>query len=122
VLFLNKQNIIEGILVFSTASSKTEAVKIAEGLVDAKLAACVNIVSDIKSVFRWQGEICREGEALLIIKSIRDKYGLIEKKIKQLHSYDVPEIIAMPIIEGSKAYLKWVEKETLHNDHGNKIY
>lgn len=97
------------IVVFITASSKKEAMKIANGLVDKKLAACVNIVPNIKSIYTWKGKKEKASEVLLIVKSKREKFKNIVKKVKALHSYSVPEIISIPINNGNKDYLNWIE-------------
>lgn len=96
------------IVVLVTASSKEEANKIARGLLEEKLAACVNIVSGLESRFWWQGKIDSAKEVLLIIKTRKTLFNKLAKKVKSLHSYTVPEIIAFPIISGSKAYLDWI--------------
>lgn len=99
------------IIIFITASSKEEAENIGETLVNERLAACCNIVDNISSIFRWEGKICRENEVLLIVKSSSDLFNDIVKKVKELHSYEVPEVIAVPIIYGSEDYLGWIENE-----------
>lgn len=96
------------IVVLVTASSKEEANKIAQGLLEEKLAACVNILEGLESRFWWQGKIDSAKEALLIIKTRKALFNKLAKKVKSLHSYTVPEIIAFPIISGSKAYLDWI--------------
>lgn len=96
------------IVVLVTASSKEEANKIARGLLEEKLAACVNIVEGLESRFWWQGKIDSAKEVLLIIKTRKTLFNKLAKKVKSLHSYTVPEIIAFPIISGSKAYLDWI--------------
>lgn len=96
------------IVIFITCPDKKEADKIAGRLISEKLAACVNIVPKIESVFRWQGKVDRAGEVLLIIKSKRAKFPAIIKLAKSLHSYEVPEIISLPIIDGYKPYLRWL--------------
>jgi len=98
------------IQIFTTAGSKTEAEKIAKLLVTKKLAACVQIVGSIKSFYRWKGKIESAKEWLCIIKSETGKYSAIEKAIKPIHSYETPEIIAMPISTGSKDYLSWLRE------------
>ncbi|MFA5119073.1 MAG: divalent-cation tolerance protein CutA [Candidatus Omnitrophota bacterium] len=95
-----------------TASNKEEAQKIASGLVESRLVACVNIVDSVRSVFRWQGKIDRAAEALLVIKTRKALIKKLIKKVKSLHSYEVPEIIALPIIDGSKEYLEWINEST----------
>ncbi|HID95747.1 MAG TPA: divalent-cation tolerance protein CutA [Candidatus Latescibacteria bacterium] len=97
------------IIVLVTASSVEEGERIASVLLERKVAACVNITGGIRSLFWWEGKIDRAHEVLLIIKS---KAALLEKVIglvKENHSYDVPEVIALPVIGGSKAYLEWME-------------
>ncbi len=102
----------ENIIVFMTASSEEEAVKIAKALVEEKLAGCVNIIRNIRSIYSWQGKIEDEAEVLMAAKTRRDLFKALSKKVKELHSYTVPEIIAMPIIKGSKDYLRWLEEVT----------
>ena len=97
------------IVIFVTAANKKEARKIAAGLVKEKLAACVNIIEGVRSLFRWQGKIDMAQEVLLVIKSRKTLMNRLIKKVKSLHSYEVPEIIALPIIEGSKTYLDWID-------------
>jgi periplasmic divalent cation tolerance protein len=98
--------------VFVTCGSEEEALKIARALVDEKLAACANLVSPIRSIYRWEGKVWDEKEWLLILKSQRGKYQELEERVKALHSYSVPEIIALPITEGSSSYLRWIEEMT----------
>ena len=98
------------IIIFVTASNRKEANKIAQRLLKNKLAACVNILDKIKSIFWWQGKIDQADEVLLIIKSNRKKLPKIIKLIKSIHSYEVPEIIAVPIYDGYKPYLKWIDE------------
>lgn len=97
------------IVVLVTAKNKKEAQKISVGLIKAKLAACVNIVDKIDSVFFWAGKIDQAKESLLVIKSKQEKFSQIIKLVKSLHSYEVPEIIALPIIAGNKSYLRWID-------------
>jgi periplasmic divalent cation tolerance protein len=98
------------IVVLITASSSEEAQKIAQALVAEKLAACVNVVPNLTSFFRWKGEDCKESEVLLICKSREPLIPQIVNRVKELHSYTVPEIIALPIIGGSDEYLWWVDE------------
>ena len=102
----------EYIMVLITASKEDEAARIARDIVSSRLAACVNIVKGIRSIYRWQGKIEDEGEVLMIVKTRRDLFGELKKRVKELHSYSVPEIIALPIVEGSEEYLKWLQEET----------
>jgi len=100
------------IVAFVTCGSEEEALKIANALVEARLAACVNVVAPIRSIYRWEGKICDEKEWLLVIKTQRHRFEALEKKVKSLHSYSVPEIISLPITEGSSRYLSWLAEMT----------
>jgi periplasmic divalent cation tolerance protein len=103
---------MKNIVVLVTAPSAEEAAKIAKVLVEERLAACANIVKDIRSVFRWEGKIEDDSEALIVLKSREALFEDLEKRVRALHSYSVPEVIALPIVKGSEAYLKWLEEET----------
>ena len=96
------------IIVLVTAKNKKEAGKIATQLVKDKLIACANIVKDVQSIFSWKGKLEKANEVLLILKARKICFPAIVKAVKKLHSYDVPEIIALPILDGNKDYLKWV--------------
>ena len=100
------------VVVYITASGEDEAAKIAKALVEAKLAACVNIVKNVRSIYSWQGKIEDEPEALLIVKTQKKHFSAVSAKVKELHSYSVPEVIALPILEGSEDYLKWLKEVT----------
>ena len=100
------------IVVLVTASSKKEAQKLGACLLQEKLAACVNVIGGIDPHFRWQGKIDKAKEALLIIKTKKLLFTQLVKKVKSLHSYEVPEIIALPIIAGYKEYLDWIDDST----------
>jgi len=102
----------EPIVVFVTCGSEEEGLKIANALVEEHLAACVNLVSPIRSIYRWGGKIWDEKEWLLIIKTQKERFGELEKKVRSLHSYSVPEIISLPISDGSSSYLKWIKENT----------
>ena len=99
-------------VVFMTASSHEEAENIAENLVSHKLAACVNILPNLKSFYWWDDKVCKDDELLLVAKIKTSLFKDLEKAVKKLHSYDVPEIILLPIENGSNAYLQWMEKVT----------
>jgi uncharacterized protein involved in tolerance to divalent cations len=101
------------ILVFITASSEKEGEKIAGALVKERLAACVNVLGGIKSTFRWKGQISVEDEVLLIVKTKDKLFQKLKKRVAELHSYDVPEILAIPILAGFEKYLSWIGEETL---------
>ncbi len=100
------------VVVFVTCPDRDVGKKIAKALVKDKFAACVNIVDGLSSTYYWQGKIVEDNEVLLIIKTREDHYEKLEKFIKEIHPYTVPEIIAMPIIKGSQDYLNWID-ETL---------
>jgi len=102
----------ELIVVFVTCGSEEEALKIANALIEEHLAACSNLVSPIRSIYRWEGKIWDEKECLLIIKTQKQRFEELEKKVKSLHSYSVPEIISLPIVEGSSSYLNWLVEMT----------
>ncbi len=101
----------EFIVVLVTVGSADEGDRLARALVEARLAACVNRVKSVQSIYRWKGKIESSEEELLIVKTRRDLFERLKEKIQQLHSYQVPEIIALPIIEGSESYLRWLEEE-----------
>jgi periplasmic divalent cation tolerance protein len=96
------------ILVLTTASSKDEARKIARTLVERLLAACVNIVPQVGSIYRWEGEVEEAEEWLLVVKTSRGAFERVREAILELHSYDVPECICLPIEDGSVEYLSWI--------------
>ncbi len=98
------------VLVLVTASSADEAQTIARALVEERLAACVNIMPGLRSLFRWQGKIEDAGEALLLVKSRGELLPSIIERVKRLHSYTVPEVIALPILAGSPDYLTWIDE------------
>ena len=102
----------EAIVVLVTCGSEEQAANIANSLVEEGLAACVNIISPVRSIYRWEGKIWDEKEWVLIIKTQKKRFEELEKKVKSLHSYSVPEIIALPIVEGSESYLEWLEETT----------
>ncbi len=95
-------------IVLITCGSREEAEKISKILVEKKLAACVNILSNVKSYFWWEGKIDEADEHLLIIKTKAEKIKELIERVKKIHSYSVPEIISLPILEGNKEYLKWI--------------
>ena len=98
----------EFVFVYSTFPDAETARRVAEALVAARLAACVNIAPPVRSIYRWEGKVADEKEYLLIIKSSRDLFTEIKAAISKIHSYHTPEIICLPIIDGSRNYLQWV--------------
>ncbi len=101
----------EFIVVFVTVGSPAEGQRLARSLVEERLAACVNRIPHLQSVYRWEGKIEESEEELLVIKSRRTLFPVLEKRVRELHSYSVPEIVALPIVEGNEAYLKWLEEQ-----------
>ncbi len=97
------------IVVLTTCGSQKEAQRIARALVESRLAACANVLrSPVQAIYRWKGQVESAKEFMLIIKTSRTRFRALEKKIRQMHSYNVPEIIAVPIASGSRDYLKWL--------------
>jgi periplasmic divalent cation tolerance protein len=97
-------------IVLSTAGSNEEAQKIASALVEQQLAACVNVVGPISSTYRWQGKVENAQEFLLIVKTTASAYARVAEAIRRLHSYDLPEIIQLSIMDGSADYLAWISE------------
>ena len=100
------------ILVLVTAGNEGEAQRIADGLIEGRLAACVSVVPDVFSRYRWAGKVEESGEVMLLIKSRAGLLDDIITLVKLRHSYDVPEIIALPVIGGNEDYLEWLDHET----------
>jgi len=100
----------DAVAIFCTCRDADEARRIARDLVETRLAACVNILAPVESIYRWQGEIETAQEALLVIKTIRERFPDVQQRILHLHSYDTPEIIALPVAEGLEKYLAWIRE------------
>jgi len=100
--------VTDKVVVLVTTGSLKEARKVARGLVEARLAACVNVLPPVESTYHWQGKIEKGREHLLLIKTSREIFAGVQAKIQQLHSYATPEIICLPIIDGSRDYLDWL--------------
>jgi periplasmic divalent cation tolerance protein len=98
------------VVILVTAPTYEEAKSIGRCLIEKGLAACVNLVSGVQSLFVWEGKFCQENEMLLIVKSVRERTAEIVSVVKKNHSYDVPEIIVLPIVDGSKDYLNWLQE------------
>jgi periplasmic divalent cation tolerance protein len=103
------------IVVLSTCGSPQEAQRLAHALVEKRLAACVNIVSGVRSVYRWKDAIEDEEEVLLVIKTSRPLFEELRNEILRLHSYEVPEVIALEVVDGSEGYLAWLDRELRPN-------
>jgi periplasmic divalent cation tolerance protein len=99
------------ILVLSTCSDATEAEVIARRLVESRLAACVNVVAGVRSIYHWRGAVEQASECLLVIKSRRELFDQLRSEVEKLHSYEVPELLALTVIDGSPAYLSWLDHE-----------
>ena len=102
----------EYIVVFMTAPSEEEGARIGRALVDEGLSACCNIIPRVRSIYRWKGKVCDEGEVLCIMKTRRSLFGKLKARAAELHPYDVPEVISIDITDGLPEYLKWIEEET----------
>ncbi|MFC1833284.1 divalent-cation tolerance protein CutA [Thermodesulfobacteriota bacterium] len=100
------------IVCFVTIDDMAKAAEIARSLVEKRLVACVNIVPEIRSIYRWQGEICDDAERLLIMKTRSELFPQLLDTIKQLHPYEVPEIISFEIAQGLPDYLSWIDEST----------
>jgi periplasmic divalent cation tolerance protein len=100
------------ILVLSTASSLDEGERIARALVDERLAACVNVVPGVRSVYRWRGAVQAEGEVLLVIKTVRDRFPSLRARVRELHSYELPELVCLEPSDGDDEYRAWLVAES----------
>ena len=95
-------------VVFSTFPDADTAARIARTLVDEQLAACVNVVPAVRSIYRWEGKVCDEAEVLAVIKTTAERYAALAAKLAELHPYQVPEVIALPLADGHPPYLAWL--------------
>lgn len=100
------------IIVYCTVPSNEDALRIAEDMVKTKRAACVNIIPGITSVYRWKGEVCRENEFFLVIKTRESLFESVRDRITAIHPYEVPEIVSLNIADGNTQYLNWVAENT----------
>jgi len=103
---------MDKLVVFITAPSEDEAARISQSLVGNNLAACVNIVKGVRSIYRWKGALCDDSECLMVVKTVASNFDALLKMVREMHPYEVPEVIAFPITHGSKPYLDWVDENT----------
>jgi periplasmic divalent cation tolerance protein len=103
--------VTDKIVVFTTCNSQEQGAQLARHLIEHRLAACVNILTGARSFYRWKDEIEQASEVVLIIKSRRDVFEKLREAITHLHSYEIPEVIALPVVDGSDAYLAWLDRE-----------
>jgi periplasmic divalent cation tolerance protein len=106
------------IVVLNTCDSAEEAERLARSLVDQHLAACVTVVSPARSFYRWQGAVTEAAEWLLVIKSSRALFDRLSSALEAAHSYEIPEVLALPVVEGSRNYLAWLDSELPSADIG----
>jgi len=99
----------EPIVVLMTAANREEAGRIAEMLVSTRLAGCVQILPEIQSIYRWQGEVARESEVLLLAKTTSASFDELDRRVREIHSYETPEIVGLPVTQVSARYLKWLQ-------------
>jgi periplasmic divalent cation tolerance protein len=109
---LLKKSAEQVLVILVTTENQEEAVRIGEEMVNAKLAACANIIAGIQSIYRWKGKVVKAEEVLLILKSTKSRYRALEKAVRAIHTYETPEIIALPVKEGLDQYIGWVKSET----------
>lgn len=102
----------EGLVVLVTVGTRDEGDRLAQAVVEERLAACVNVVGPIVSIYHWQGQVQRDDEILLVIKTQRRRFEQLAARLSALHSYDNPEIVALPIVAGATPYLAWLLAET----------
>ena len=105
------------IVVFSTCGSEAEAERLARRLVEERLAACVNIVAPVRSFYRWKGQVEHAVEWMLVIKTSRELFERLRLTLEGAHSYELPEVLAIPVVEGSPTYMRWLDQE-LGSDSG----
>ena len=106
----------EPIVVFITAPTREEAARLADLLVGARLAACVQILPEMESIYRWEGKLERQAEFLMLVKSTRDKFDQLEREVRAIHSYETPEILAVSASEISGPYSKWLAESLQHSN------
>lgn len=105
---MKEENLIKGIVIFITSGSEEEAKRLGRVLVEEKLAACVNIIPGVESLYWWKGKIESSKEWMLVVKTQGKMVNRVVKRVKEIHSYEIPEVIALPIVEGNRDYLQWI--------------
>ncbi|MDP6352605.1 MAG: divalent-cation tolerance protein CutA [Alphaproteobacteria bacterium] len=108
----------EAVSVYITTADKAEALAIGRALVEKRLAACANVIDGMRSVYRWQGEVAEDDEAVLIVKTIQALAAAVIETVRGLHSYDCPCVVVLPILGGNPDYLTWIEEQTRTTDSG----
>ncbi|RPI71056.1 MAG: divalent-cation tolerance protein CutA [Geobacteraceae bacterium] len=108
------KNKVEILMVFVTVPGLKDGSRISKGVLNSRLAACVTIIPGVRSMYWWEGKIARANEAMLVVKTTRNQYRRLERKIMELHPYEVPEIIAIPLVAGSPQYIEWVKREVVN--------
>jgi periplasmic divalent cation tolerance protein len=112
-LMIDKRDMTDKIVVLSTCGSREEAESLARRLVEQRLAACVNVIGGTRSFYRWKGAIENAEEVLLVIKTSRERFEQLRTVLEGAHSYELPEVLALPIVAGSPGYLSWLEGELI---------
>jgi len=102
---------VAALVVFSTFPDADTAARVARALVEQQLAACVNVVPAVRSIYRWEGKVCDEAETLAVIKTTAERYTALAARIAELHPYQVPEVIALPLADGHPPYLAWLAEQ-----------
>jgi len=102
----------QALVILCTCPDAENAARLATGIVGADLAACVNVLSEIRSIYRWRGKVQDEAESLMIIKTTRARYADLEAWLRDHHPYDLPEVLALPVVAGSEPYIAWLTAET----------
>jgi periplasmic divalent cation tolerance protein len=106
----------EKIVVFTNCGSEEEALRVARALVESRLAACVNILPGVRSVYPWKGAVQEDNEWMLVIKSTRPLFDQLSAALRKAHSYEIPEVLALAVVDGSQEYLDWMDREMGRND------
>ena len=101
----------DALLIFSSCSDEQEAKRLARMLVEEKLAACVNVIRGVESVYRWENNVETATECLLVIKTVPERFDALSERLQAMHSYQVPEIIALPIVGGAEKYVGWLKEQ-----------